>query len=67
MLVKMCDTEGCGSIENVTTIAGGDFCEACLEGQRFTNDVALAYREADEGQVWAEVLDDRYQSWVNEY
>lgn len=65
--ILICDTEGCGSTENVTQLQEGDFCEPCLGGQRYTNDVTLAHRTMTPDQQWAEVLDDRYQDWAREY
>lgn len=63
----VCDTQGCESTENVTSIQEGDFCEACLEGQRFANNVTLAYREMTPDQEWAEMQSDRYDDWAREY
>jgi hypothetical protein len=67
MEVLVCDTAGCDSTHNVTQLQEGDFCESCLEGQRYANEVELAGREMTPGQEWAEILDDRYQTWANEY
>lgn len=36
--IRVCDTAGCDSTENVTTIKEGDFCEPCLDGQRYANE-----------------------------
>ena len=65
--ILVCDTEGCDSTKNVTSIQEGDFCEPRLNGQRYANEVALAYREPTSDQQWGEVLDDRYQDWAQEY
>lgn len=68
--IKVCDTEGCNvneNMANVTSTQEGDFCEHCMAGIRFTNEVALAYQDVSPDQEWAEMQDDRYQSWVREY
>ena len=65
--VKMCDTEGCGSIHNVQTTQEGDFCGPCMEGIRYANEVQLAYTEMTPGQEWAEIQSDRYDMFMGEY